>query len=279
MKHLADNFKAQPSPGNQSLASSKAASIDADRLDTAEERMRHALGLQGGPSSAPARLPDRASQLPRPRVPEGGSPHRRHRFVQDGEVPVVHVSRRAEAAGDPLSQGFNRLQAAEAAGQAERHGRERAERALQAAQATVHELQTKLGHAELALAEAQAQARSRLAELEELRAASLERDLRLNAAEGACRSAEQAAQAAEAALENERQTRRAAEQAAAEAPASSKRTRAASPSDEGEPTSTTGRKPRAAKRASPPPAAREPQPVKWWLASKTGQRKTRKSRP
>ena len=211
MKHLPDHTKAQPSPGDEPLASSQNAPIDADRLDTAEERMRHALGLRGGAPSAPVRLPpDRASQLPRHRVPEPGSPHRRHRFVQDGEVPVVHVSRRAEATGDPLSQGSNRLQAAEAAGQAERAGRERAERALHAAQATMHELQTKLGHAELALAEAQAEARNRVGELEELRAVGLERDLRLGAAEDACRSAEQAAQAAKTALEDERQARRAA---------------------------------------------------------------------
>ncbi len=280
MKHLADHTKAQPSPGPNSLASSGSAPIDADRLDTAEERMRHALGLRGGAPSAPVRLtPDRASQLPRNRVPEPGGPHRRHRFVQDGEVPVVHVSRRAEITGDALPQGSNRLQAAEAAGQAERAGRERAERALHAAQAIMRELQTKLGHAELALAEAQAEARKRAAELEELRAAGLERDLRLGAAEDACRSAEQAAQSARAALEGERQARRAAEQASDEALTGSKKAPAASPSDEGGQSGTTARKPRAAKRIASQPAAREPQPVKWWLPSQTRQQKVRKSRP
>jgi hypothetical protein len=279
MKHLADHTKAQPSFGENSLRTSTAASIDSERLDTAEERMRHALGLRGGALPGPARpQSDRGPQQVRQRVPEAGTPHRRHRFVQDGEVPVVHVGRRPEGTGDPLPQGFNRLQAAEAAGQAERTGRERAERALQAAQAATHELQTKLGHAELALAEAQAQAKSRAAELEALRAADLQREMRLSAAEDGRRSAEQASLAANAALEVERQARRAAEQAAADAAALSKTPRAASPQDEKTQTDTVTRKTRATKRVTAQPAAREPQPVKWWLPSKSRQRSSRQSR-
>ena len=193
-------------------------------------------------------------------------------------MPVVHVSRRAEGASEPVPQGFNRLQAAEAASQAERAGRERAERALHAAQAAIHELQTKLGHAELALAEAQAQAKSRATELDGLRAASLQHELRLAAAEEARQSAEQAAQAARAALQGERQTRKAAEQAAAEARAASKPQRGRLAHEDNQSAADTARKPRVPKRETAQPAAHEPQPVKWWLSSKARGRKSRQSR-
>lgn len=98
--------------------------------------MRRALGLDRSPA-------------PRPNGTRSGdapSPGRhRHRFVSDGEVPVVMVQSR------PDQPGSNRLDAANAAAlKDERAARERAERSLQAAQATIRDLQTKLAHATLA---------------------------------------------------------------------------------------------------------------------------------
>ena len=79
------------------------------------------------------------------------------RFVRDGEVPVVVVGRRDQAgdgANASASLPVNRLALAETALEAERAARQRCERALAEAQATVHELQTKIGHADLARDEA-----------------------------------------------------------------------------------------------------------------------------
>ncbi len=111
--------------------------------------MRRALGLTG----------DRAvrSSPPQAERPQAGPPGRpagrssadkpRHRFVQDGAVPVTILNRHRpdEADGLPASRT-----AIEAALQDERVARARAERALLDALATVRDLQTKLGHAELA---------------------------------------------------------------------------------------------------------------------------------
>jgi hypothetical protein len=96
---------------------------------------------------------------------------RRHRFKDDGEVPVVHVAphrdRSAGAAALPApgrTIPVNGPQAAE-----ERAGRERAERALEAARETIHHLQTRAGHAELALREALDQGEARDHQLAALR--------------------------------------------------------------------------------------------------------------
>ncbi len=68
----------------------------------------------------------------------------RHRFRQDGEVPVVMVgSKRSPQTGPDEASGL------ETALQAERQARLQAEHALQQAQASLRALQTKLVHAEL----------------------------------------------------------------------------------------------------------------------------------
>jgi chromosome segregation ATPase len=114
-------------------------------LEATESRMREALGVRDRPTStsAPQRKADQARQ--------------RHRFVQDGEVPVVLNSRKELNTG---SDPGNRLAAAESALDAERIARGRAERSLQEAQTTIQNLQTRLAHTELAHSEALAAERA-----------------------------------------------------------------------------------------------------------------------
>ncbi len=84
----------------------------------------------------------------------------RRRFVQDGEVPVTVIHPRPrqglDALGPPRAGAspLERAEAAEAALGTERAAREQAERLLREAQATILDLRTKQGHAELARAEA-----------------------------------------------------------------------------------------------------------------------------
>lgn len=99
-----------------------------------EARIRRALGLN---STAPhQQRPEQARQ--------------RHRFVTDGAVPVVMLNR-----GDHEGGGLKeKLAAAEAALETERASHAGTRRALQETQAAHQILQTRLGHAELAHAEA-----------------------------------------------------------------------------------------------------------------------------
>lgn len=84
----------------------------------------------------------------------------RRRFVQDGEVPVTVIHPRPrqglDALGPPRAGAspLERAEAAEAALGTERAAREQAERLLREAQATILDLRTKQGHAELARVEA-----------------------------------------------------------------------------------------------------------------------------
>jgi len=99
--------------------------------------MRRALGLKGTRPSYPAQQrPEQART--------------RHRFVQDGEVPVEIVtgSRASDAAPD------GRIAALQGALDGERTARASTERALVEAQATLRSLQAKLAHAERAHGEA-----------------------------------------------------------------------------------------------------------------------------
>jgi hypothetical protein len=109
-----------------------------------EARMRQALGLRDG---APSPRP------PQRREPEHGG----RRFVKDGDVPVVVLTRdRGADASAPVS----RVAAAEAALRTERTARERAERSLHESGAALQALQTRLAHAELAHREALAAERA-----------------------------------------------------------------------------------------------------------------------
>jgi hypothetical protein len=128
-----------------------------------EAQMRRTLGLEHRPAASSSqyspRLADRHQQT--------------RRFVRDGEVPVVLVGRRDQA-GDGAtasgSQPVNRLAIAESALDAEHTARQRCERSLAEAQATVRELQTKIGHADLARDEAIETATHLRAENERLKA-------------------------------------------------------------------------------------------------------------
>lgn len=224
--------------------------------------MRRALGLTG----------DRAIRSSPPQIerPQAGSPGRsggrspadkpRHRFVQDGAVPVTILNRHRPDEADGLSASHAAI---EAALRNERTARAKAERSLQDALATVHDLQTKLGHAELAHGEALATAQAARADADALRAEHQEQALRWSqdlTAERAARAA------AEAAL---------AEAASAHGPA--RRTRpsasAAQPlldlpdvSPSPEPTVPAKVVAKRARKAAQP-RQREQQPVKWWLKS------------
>ena len=128
-------------------------SSDASDTASVEERMRRALGLTGAPAGRAAQPQPEQPRLPSPgRPPARTSATRpRHRFVPDGAVPVTVVNRHRSDHADAPSAGHGTI---EAALRDEHAARERAERSLQEALATVHDLQTKLGHAELARREA-----------------------------------------------------------------------------------------------------------------------------
>jgi DNA repair exonuclease SbcCD ATPase subunit len=191
-----------------------AAADDSGQAAEAESQMRKALGLLGensrhrqDPMDQPGRGPDRFN----------GGLHRR-RFVQDGDVPVTVLRREPSheipanrAAAAVTAPSSSRLQRTEAALAAETAARDRAERALAEAQAATRDLQTKIGHAELAKTEAIDALRREHSTIAGLRA-------EVEALEGRSREAEVRAQAAEEALNeqqillsDERQARRALE--------------------------------------------------------------------
>ncbi len=103
-----------------------------------ESRMRRALGLQGPSRATPQQRADQA----RPR----------HRFVQDGGVPVVVLNSRGD--NDPSAAFKTRIAELDAALDAERNAHGATRRALHEAQASVQALQTRLVHTELAHDEA-----------------------------------------------------------------------------------------------------------------------------
>lgn len=109
-----------------------------------ENRMRRALGLQG-PSRQPPQ--QRADQV-RPR----------HRFVQDGGVPVVVLNSRGD--NDPTAVFKVRVAELETALEAERTAHGATRRSLHEAQVAIQAQQTRLAHAELAHSEALAAERN-----------------------------------------------------------------------------------------------------------------------
>lgn len=130
-----------------------------------EIRMRRALGLQGPARAAPQQRADQA----RPR----------HRFVQDGGVPVVVLNSRSE--NDPVAAFKARIAEIEAALDTERNAHGATKRTLQEAQASVQALQTRLAHAEFAHGEALATERRARKEAED----SLQARLALEAEQAA----------------------------------------------------------------------------------------------
>ena len=242
--------------------------LDDDALETAEARMRRALGDLENQGSG------RGHDAPRPRpdnrLADRHSGERpRARFVQDGDVPVTVLNRSRPHEAEGAGGGSNRLSVAEAALASERTMRLRAERAVAEAQAALHDLQTKLGHAELA--------RQELAGRVELDKAAFE--------------AERAAlQAREVTLSEELAAERATRQRLELAPKAARRSVRGSPlsetndtpemrdaseaTDRGEERVGAHRQaaetaPKRARQAGRPRASGakkvEPKPVKWWL--------------
>ena len=130
--------------------------------EQAEARMRHALSLMKG-ERRPA---DRRAPTPAQSHGHaghgsaghaGGAAARRHRFVQDGEIPVVNVARpRRDAvplapSGRPaFERDLRPVATDDAAAAAERTARNDVERRLADLQVTLRSTQTRLGDAEMA---------------------------------------------------------------------------------------------------------------------------------
>jgi hypothetical protein len=159
---VSENDKPNFETARSTLALTSEPAPAGDAMQAAEERMRRALGL-GGEQARPRPPQERANPVQRS-AERFSAPGHKRRFVHDGEVPVTLVhglvpNRRDHPDGNGTrggtnAQPTNRLEVAEAALAAEIATRERIERALAEAQAAVHDLQTKLGHAELARQEA-----------------------------------------------------------------------------------------------------------------------------
>ena len=112
-------------------------SSENDALST-ELRMRRALGLR--------------TDSPRPPQQRQEPARQRHRFVQDGEVPVVVLG--GDGKLHAASQVGEQVATLEAALAVERAAHASATRSLEATRATIQSLQTRLAHAELAFDEA-----------------------------------------------------------------------------------------------------------------------------
>ena len=161
-------------------------------------------------------------------------------------------------AGAPASGG-----AVEAALRQERAARERAEQSLQEALATVRDMQTKLGHAELAHREASETAQAARDAADALRTAHQGHEARWRedlAAERAARAVAEAALAeAAGAGKSAERTRHPASVAAQDG---AMQDGAAEPAR-----APAKRAPKGTRKAASTPRQREPQPVKWWLNS------------
>lgn len=291
---LSENLKlrldhtAGENPQDRIARAPDAASTDPEPIDEAESQMRKALGLLG---DAPRHRSEseRSDQSNRMGDRFNGGLHRR-RFVQDGDIPVT-VLRRDQAHEAPLHRGVaavaapssSRLQRTEAALAAETAAREKAERSLAETQAVARDLQTKIGHAELAKNEAIETLRRDREAVAQLRADFENQAERLQAALTQARVAEETAESCEGQLAKERQARKAAEKAlrsaesareaaeqvvrslSEEAPAPRRVEAVRRPRAEPEVAAANSRRPRAQDAST---GEAEPEPVKWWLNSK-----------
>jgi hypothetical protein len=230
---------------------------DLGSLQAEELKMREALGLHGrGERQASRPQPEQsrpngdrpANDRP---MSNGHSNGHRHRFVQDGEVPVVLAKHSGPggvaalvARGTNAPSGTNRVAALSADLGMERAARERAERGLNQALANVRDLQTKLAHVELARSEAVESARVLQERITTMRVAQQERadkaSVELLVERRAREAAEATLQAALAAAEAPRKAARAAKPAMTRA---------------------------SVKKTTVPRSVREPKPVRWWVRS------------
>jgi hypothetical protein len=308
-----DTPTAESQQDRLSRVSNQNTSADAGSNDEAESQMRRALGLLGEP---PRHRPeaDRLEQPVRAGGGYGGGLHRR-RFVQDGDIPVT-VLRREPGHDAPPHRVIapanvptsSRLQRAESALATETAAREKAERSLNEAFAVVKDLQTKIGHAELARNEAIEELRRERETAAQMRTEVQGWEARLQEAYQQVQAAEGAAQAYQDQLAEERQARKVAEKALAAAEAArdaaqelvrtlSDETSKRSPappsrstrrsagqqrteivSDEPKRAESARRSPRTGNAGDSETkvrrgritetAAPEPEPVKWWLNTK-----------
>ena len=157
----------RPLSGEIDLASSE--------LPSQEAQLRQALESMGGRRLGSTPSPQAGSSRQ-----TGASPAQRHRYVRDGEVPVVHATlgrspakpdataQQDKALADFLRQELER----------ERTAREAAERTLNETRTSLTTTQTRLAHVEMDLQAAQEQAATQLIQaqqaLEEAAAATLE---------------------------------------------------------------------------------------------------------
>jgi hypothetical protein len=226
-----------------------------------EARIRRAWGLDG--EAARMRLPERVEPQPAARPVERFTPsaHKR-RFVQDGEVPVTLVhgltgARREhhEAGAARVAAPTNRLEVAESALAAEISSREKAEKALAEAQAMVQQLQTKLGHADLARQDAVVALQRETETITDLRAALADADARAAAAEAARVVADNALAIAHASAPDS--------DATVVRPEPVRRGR--KPKAQAEP---DGEATAASVTSADAGSMREPKPVRWWVTPK-----------
>lgn len=241
-----------------------------EAIDATEARMRAALGL--GTRTAPSG--NTAHTAPPPAISHDQTRPRR-RFAQDGDVPVVMLSRSRDTDGN----GESRFAALTAELREEKSARARAERALDEASLSIQSLKTKLAHLEIACEE----------KLREERALREQGDTQRSADQEARKRAETSA--AEAALALSMAERRIAELEAA-----SEKAQAPAPARDlfGD-TETPAAPRRGARRksravAGEPAAAAEPEaemaaesdgedkPIEWWLPSFRAQRTAASSR-
>jgi hypothetical protein len=285
---LSENVKLRFEQSRETVASpaSPPSPVEPVQLDDAETQMRRALGLH---EEAPRHRTESERIDPPVRTPDryGSSIHRR-RFVQDGEIPVTVVRRdpgseTLSARTAPTAPSSSRLQRAEMALATELAARDRAERALGEAQALIRDLQTKLGHAELAkdeVARTVAQEREASASLY---AAASAHENRLTESLSRASAAEESVRSLQAALADERAMRKTTERALRSAEAGREAAelllaelsgRGPAPVDPA-PAERTQPAPRARVSASakrtrtvPEVSESEPEPVKWWLTPK-----------
>jgi hypothetical protein len=281
-----DRLSRTPEPGSP---------IESGPADEAESQMRKALGLLGE-SQRHRPDPERSDQTARMGDRFNGGLHRR-RFVQDGDIPVT-VLRRDQGYEAPAHRGVaapqaptsSRLQRTEAALAAETAARERAERSLAETQTIVRDLQTKIGHAELAKNEAIEALHRERESTAQLRNEGGAWEERLQEAQEQALAAERDAQSYQDQLVDERHGRKIAEKALRNAEAAREiaeklvRTLSAEPpaprrvlepvrrprvvAVEPEVVAVTARRSR-----TPEVAAAEPEPVKWWLNTKPAGKK------
>jgi membrane protein involved in colicin uptake len=227
--------------------------------------------------------------------------HRR-RFVQDGDIPVTVLRREsghdavAPRTPSPTNAPVNnRLQRVETMLSTETAAREKAERALAETQSIVRDLQTKIGHAELARTEAVETLRREREVIAQLRFDVAQAQEHARQATVDAHATEQAQQQAHRSvlnqLEAESQARKHAEGALARSEAARERAEATVTSLAQQPalaqqaslewtppapvasvkrTSDVATvSPAIRRRRAAQPAVAEQEPVKWWLATKS----------